>query len=122
MKAHTASLINAFTLIACSAWAYIALSGAHWTPLIPAIFGVALLACYPGVKAENKVVAHIAVLLTAVILVALFMPLRSALQSEEIWALVRSVAMVATSVLALVYFVKSFRDARRARHALEAQG
>ena len=120
MKAHTASLINAATLIACSAWAYIALSGAQWTPLIPGIVGVALLACYPGVKAENKMVAHIAVFLTAAILLALFMPLQRALQSQEIWALVRSVAMVATSVLALGYFVKSFRDARRAR--AEAQG
>ena len=120
MKAHTASLINAATLIVCSAWAYNAVYGAHWTPLIPGVFGVALLACYPGVKAENKVVAHIAALLTALILLALFMPLRSALQSEEPWALVRSIAMVATSVLALVFFVKSFRDARRAR--AEAQG
>ena len=115
MNAHTASLINAATLIACSAWAYLAVSGAHWTPLIPGIFGGALWACYPGVKAENKVVAHIAALLTVAILIALFMPLRSALQSEQIWALVRSVAMIATSALAIVFFVKSFRDARRAR-------
>lgn len=115
MPAHTASLINAATLIACSAWAYLAVSGVHWTPLIPGAVGLALLACYPGVKAENKVVAHIAVLLTVALLVALFMPLRSALQSGETGALIRSVAMVATTVLALVFFIKSFRDARRRR-------
>ena len=40
------------------------------TAFIPVGFGVMLLAC-SGVKAQNKVVAHIAVLLTLLILVAL---------------------------------------------------
>ncbi|MEM6615139.1 MAG: hypothetical protein AAF619_01285 [Pseudomonadota bacterium] len=115
MKAHTASLINAITLIVCSAWAYLAVSGGHWTPLIPGIVGVALIACYSGVKAENKVIAHIAVLLTAMILIALFMPLRSAFQSGDVLAMVRAVLMIATTAFALFAFIQSFRAARKAR-------
>ncbi|MEM6634561.1 MAG: hypothetical protein AAF667_01600 [Pseudomonadota bacterium] len=117
MKAHTASLLNAIVLIACSVWAFAAIGGSSWTALIPAVFGVALLLCYRGVRDENKVIAHVAVLLTLLIIFALYMPLSSALQSGAVGALVRSVAMLATSILALVYFIKSFRDARRARSA-----
>ena len=117
MKAHSASLINALTLVFCAVWGYWAIGFASFTALIPAVFGVALLACYSGVKAENKVVAHIAVLLTLIVLIALFMPLSSALGSGDIARLIRSILMVATTILALVYFIKSFRDARRAREA-----
>ncbi|MEM1151553.1 MAG: hypothetical protein AAGI03_13505 [Pseudomonadota bacterium] len=115
MTAHTASLINALTLIACALWAFSAIGGASYTALIPAAFGAALILCYPGVKAENKIVAHVAVLLTLVVLIALYMPLSSAVSSGATGPLVRAVLMVATTVLALVFFIKSFRDARRAR-------
>ena len=113
MTPHLASLINAVVLIGCSAWAYVGASS--FTALIPAAFGVALLACYPGVKAENKVIAHIAVLLTLVVLVALVMPLRGAIARGDTLSLIRVAAMMATSAIAIVYFIKSFRDARRAR-------
>ena len=115
MKAHTASLLNALVLIAFSAWAYLASASAPLTALIPAAFGVALLLCYPGVKSQNKVIAHIAVLLTLVILVALFMPLTGAIGRGDTLAVVRLVIMLATTAIALVFFVKSFIDARRGR-------
>lgn len=115
MKAHTASLINALVLIGCSAWAYFIGGGASFTALIPAAFGFALIACYPGVKVENKVIAHIAVLLTLVVLVALVMPLLGAIERGDGAGMFRVVLMMATSVFAMVYFIKSFIDARRNR-------
>lgn len=115
MKAHTASLINATTLIVCSLWAYVEIGGKSWTALIPAVFGVALLLCYRGVKAENKVIAHVAVTLTGVLALALFQPLSGALAGDAFLPILRTVAMMATSILAIVFFVKSFRDARRAQ-------
>ncbi|MEM6760057.1 MAG: hypothetical protein AAF601_11330 [Pseudomonadota bacterium] len=115
MTAPLANMINALTLIACGVWGYWAGDFKSLTALIPVVFGVALLACQSGVKAENKVVAHIAVLLTLVILVALFMPLSSALGSGDAARILRSLLMVATGVLVLVFFIKSFIDARRAR-------
>jgi len=117
MKAHTASLINAITLIACSVWAYVSIGGASFTALIPAVFGVLLVLCNRGVAVENKIVAHIAVTLTLIVLLALMMPLTSAIGSGVPLALVRSVLMVATTLFALIYFIKSFRDARKARES-----
>ncbi|MEM8570582.1 MAG: hypothetical protein AAGG56_06680 [Pseudomonadota bacterium] len=115
MKAHTASLINAVTLIVCTAWAYLAIPDIHFTAFIPGAIGLALIACYPGVKAENKIVAHIAVSLTALLLISLFIPLRSSFGYGEFGPIFRTLAMIGTTVFAMVYFIKSFRDARRAR-------
>ncbi|MEL7165406.1 MAG: hypothetical protein AAGL96_08010 [Pseudomonadota bacterium] len=115
MTAPRANLLNALTLILCGLWGYWAGDFKSLTALIPAAFGAALLACHSGVKAENKLVAHIAVLLTLVILIALYMPLSSALGSGDGARILRSLLMVTTGLLALVFFIKSFVDARRAR-------
>ena len=115
MSAYTASLTNAVLLIAMSAWGYLAAASPSFTALIPAAFGVLLLLCASGVKAQNKVVSHIAVVLTLIILVALFMPLRGALGRDDPMAVLRVGIMLASTVLALVFFVRSFVEARRAR-------
>ena len=115
MKAHTASLLNAVVLFACSAWAYLSSEAPSATALIPAAFGAVLLACYWGVKAENKIVAHVAALITVLLLVALFMPLQGAIARGDTEAIARVGIMQASTALALVFFVKSFIDARRQR-------
>ena len=115
MKAHTASLLNALVLIALSAWAYASSETGSLTILVPAAVGVALLACYPGVKAENKIVAHIAVALTLLILLALFMPLMNAISRGDPMAITRVLIMVVATAIAFVFFIKSFIDARRSR-------
>ncbi|MEM0990070.1 MAG: hypothetical protein AAGK00_14430 [Pseudomonadota bacterium] len=114
MKAHVASSLNAVVLIGCSAWAY--LSGvASMTALIPAAFGIALLACHPGVKSENKIIAHIAVVLTLIVVIALSMPLMGAIGRGDTMASLRVGLMMVTSIIAMIFFIKSFIDARRSR-------
>ena len=115
MKAHTASLINAITLIALGAWGYFGSETPSATALIPPIVGVILLLCNPGVKSENKVIAHVAVLLTLVILIGLVMPLKGAIGRDDTPALIRVIVMMATTVFAMVYFVRSFIEARKNR-------
>ncbi|MEL6727069.1 MAG: hypothetical protein AAFP81_12370 [Pseudomonadota bacterium] len=115
MNAGTANLINALVLIGVSAWAYFASGTASLTALIPGGFGLALFACTPGVRSENKVIAHIAVLLTLVVIIALIMPLRGALAREDTMALVRVGLMLAASVVAFVFFIRNFIDARKTK-------
>ena len=120
MKAHTASLMNALILIGFGLWAFLEPKGAgeaaSKTALIPVGIGAVLLALYPGVKKENKIVAHIAVLLTLLILVGLIKPLLGALDRNWL-AIVRVLVMMLSTVVALVFFIKSFIDVRRAREA-----
>lgn len=115
MTAHRASLINAITLLFCSGWGYWATDFKSLTALIPAVFGVALLLCYKGVREHNKLIAHVAAVLTVVLLIALYMPLTSALEMPAFGPVLRALLMVLTTAFALLYFIKSFRDARRAR-------
>jgi hypothetical protein len=121
MKAHTASLVNALILMGFGLWAFLEPKSvgetASKTPLIPVVFGVLLLALYPGVKKENKIAAHIAVLLTLLILGGLVKPLLGALDRNNGLAIMRVVVMMVSTVVALIFFIKSFIDVRRARKA-----
>lgn len=121
MKAHTASLINALILIGFGLWAYFGSETPSKTAFIPVGFGVVLLSLYRGVKKEDKIVAHIAVLLTLLILVALFKPLSAAMGRNDALAITRVAVMLASTAVALVFFIKSFIDVRRAREAKAAQ-
>ena len=69
MNASKANLINSISLIGFGLWGYFEVTSP--TALIPVGFGLILLLCYNGVKNQNKIIAHVAVLLTLVILLAL---------------------------------------------------
>lgn len=111
MNASNANLLNSICLIGMGLWGYFELSAP--TAFIPVGFGVVLLACQNGVKKENKVIAHIAVLLTLLILVALCgMTLPKKIDAGGT-GLLRVLSMVVTSALSMVLFIKSFIDARK---------
>lgn len=119
MKPFQANLVNAAVLIILGLWGYLASETPSPTALIPVGFGVIFALATPPFKKENKVVAHIIVLLTLLIIIALFMPLRGALGRGDTLAAVRVGIMIATSVVAMVIYIKSFIDARKAREAGE---
>lgn len=115
MKAHSASLLNAIVLIGLSVWGYFSSDTPSITALIPAIIGVILLACNKGVKNENKVIAHIAVVLTLIVLMGLTKPLTGALARDDSAAVARVIIMIVSTVAALVFFIKGFINARKKR-------
>lgn len=92
------------------------------TALIPAGFGLLLLACHPGVKAHNKFIAHIAVVLTLIILIALVMPLRGAIARDDNITMVCVGVMMLSCVFAMVFFIRSFVDARKVRESKNEPG
>ncbi len=119
MKPFQANLVNAAVLIVLGLWGYLGSETPSHTALIPVGFGVIFALATPPFKKENKVVAHIIVLLTLLIIIALFMPLRGALGRGDTIAAVRVGIMIATSIVAMVIYIKSFIDARKAREAGE---
>jgi hypothetical protein len=119
MNAGKANLINVVALIVLGAWGAYATQLASMTALIPVIGGIILLICQKGVTSENKMVAHIAVVVTLLLVIGLLRPLSSALADNDSMALVRLGIMVLTGIVAMVYFIKSFIDARKARESAE---
>lgn len=115
MNAHTASMINALVLIAMGAWGYFANESRPPTALIPVFFGVILLVLNKGIKYENKVVAHIAVVLTLIVLVALFKPFMGQVDQGDTQGMIRTGVMILTSIIAMIAFIRSFIAARKSR-------
>ena len=115
MKAHIGSLIHAVALIGLGGYGYLSSDTPSVTALIPVVFGVLLLAMNNGVKKENKVIAHIAVLLTLLIIIGLIKPLTGAMGRGDSAAVARVATMLVLGVLAMVSFVRSFIAARKAR-------
>lgn len=115
MKAHLVSLIHAVALIGLGGYGYLSSDTPSVTALIPVVFGVLLLAMNNGVKKENKVIAHIAVLLTLLIIIGLVKPLTGAMGRGDSAAVARVAIMLVLGVLAMVSFVRSFIAARKGR-------
>jgi len=117
MKAYKASLLNSLTLIVIGLWGCYELTNPSITPLIAPIIGVLLLGMNDGIKNENKTIAHIAVLLT-LLSFALVYPLmkRINVPFEDIeWIKVFRIGfMLLTSIIAMISFIKSFINARKA--------
>ena len=99
MEASKANLINSITLITIGGWGYF--SGSSMTALIPVMFGVVLLLCNNGIKKENKLIAHLAVLATIICLLGLFMPLKGALERGDNLGIIRVSIMTITWLFCL---------------------
>ena len=122
MKTYQANLINAVTLIVMPLWSYFTYEATadkpdqSLTALIPLFLGVILLLCNVGVKKENKTIAHIAVLVTLVaILGNATKPLMSAIEEGRQLGIFRVSLMILTSIIAMITFVRSFIEARKAK-------
>jgi uncharacterized membrane protein (UPF0136 family) len=113
MNAYKANLINSFSLIIFGVWGYI--DSSSITALIPVMIGGPLLVCSSGIEKGNKIISHLAVLATLVILIALIgMRLPKSLDQGGI-GLYRVIAMIATSALAMIFFIKSFIQNRKSK-------
>jgi len=113
MKASLSSLLNAIILISMGLWGYFESESKAITALIPVIIGTILLLVNKGVKNENKALAHVAVLLTFLILFGLVKPLLGAFERENTYAVIRVLLMIISSLWAMISFIKSFISARK---------
>ena len=117
MNPGNVSLLNAIVLVVLGLAGYFFSDKPSPTAFIPVVFGVVLLACNPGVRSHNKAVAHIAVLATLLILLGLAMPLKGAFGRGDGAAIGRVSVMIITTLFAMVVFIRSFIDGRKAKQA-----
>ena len=115
MKPYHANFLNGLILISLGLWGYFGSETRPITALIPVIIGVILLFLTQGIKNENKVIAHIAVVLTFLILISLIMPFLGAIGRSNNAALARIGIMMFSSIVSMIFFIKSFINARKSR-------
>ena len=109
------NLVNSIALISMSAWGYIDTNS--FTALIPAAFGVVLLILGTMLTNEKlvKISAHLVVLFTLLILLALVIQVLPGVLDRGGIGLIRVILMISTSSIAMIVFVKSFIDNRKSR-------
>jgi len=113
MKPYLASLLNAIILVAFGLWGYSSSDTPSYTALIPVGAGVILILLNKGLMKENKVIAHIAVILTFLILIALVKPLIGSLERSDGMAIFRVIIMMISTLIAIWYFIRSFVTVRK---------
>ena len=117
MKAATANILNAIVLIAAGLYGYFGIAasdGTHsLTALIPAAFGIIFLAMQKGVANHNKIISHIVVVLTLLLLVMCimrFVKVQNWVDKKYVF-----LACVISNAVALIAFIGSFIEARKNR-------
>ena len=122
MTAQKMNLINALTLISLGLWGYIDVSNyklativsfEHWTALITVLFGIILLLCNKGIQNSNKAIAHVAVVLTLLVLIALVGKRLPISIDQGGVGLFRVLAMSLSSFIAFIAFIRSFIENRK---------
>ena len=122
MTAQKMNLINALTLILLGLWGYIDVSNyklativsfEHWTALITVLFGIILLLCNKGIQNSNKAIAHVAVALTLLVLIALVVKRLPISIDQGGVGLFRVLAMSLSSFIAFIAFIRSFIENRK---------
>ena len=109
------NLINSIALISMSAWGYVDTNS--FTALIPAFFGIILLILGTMLTNEKlvKLSAHLVVLFTLLILLALVIQVLPGVYERGWIGLIRVILMISTSSIAMIIFIKSFIDNRKSR-------
>ena len=117
MKAATANLLNAIVLIAAGLYGYFGIAasdGSHsLTALIPAAFGIIFLAMQKGVANHNKIISHVVVVLTLLLLVMCilrFVKVQDWVDKKYVF-----LACIVSNAVALIAFIGSFIEARKNR-------
>ena len=83
------------------------------TALIPSFLGLLLIILHFLYDKNNKLIAHIAVLLILLLLVGLYKPMAGAIERGDSFAILRVALMMLTTLYVFICFIKSFIDARK---------
>jgi hypothetical protein len=115
MKSHSASLINAIILILLGTWGYFASDNPSATSFIPVGIGIILLFFNGGIRTGNKIMGHIAAILTLLVLIGLLKPLIGSYQREDSMAIFRVGIMLLSTLFTLTIFFREFLQLRKER-------
>lgn len=114
MTPAAANRLNAIVLLIMGIWGSIA-GNFSTTTFIAPVCGLIFLLAGGAFAKGNKVVIHIVVLLTILLVLMLAgMPMRIALGGDDILKIIRTCTMVLSGIVATIVFIKSFVDARKA--------
>ena len=111
LQPKKATLLNSLILIIVGLSSYLATSSP--TALIPVFFGALMMICYMFYDKNNKLIAHICVVLMLLIFISLFMPLNKRIDANDLNGIIRIGIMQLVSLYSMACFITSFIKARK---------
>ena len=112
LKPKKAALLNSSVLILVGIIGYY-YNSASITALIPVFLGLAIFLCYVFYDKNNKIFAHICVILMFIALLGLFKPIMGSIGRSDIYATLRISLMQLISLYCIVCFIVSFIEAKK---------
>jgi hypothetical protein len=113
---HSVNLVYSFFLIAAGiigfVLRYLEANDFQYTALIPSLFGIVLLSLGQGIKRENRIISHVAVLLTLVL--AVFTLVMIIINSGDGFIVTRrgvifTLIFISSSVVLGIYIIRFIR-------------
>ncbi|NEW82703.1 MAG: hypothetical protein GZ094_10100 [Mariniphaga sp.] len=115
MKVYLVSMMNAFILMVLGLWSFLGSENPSPISLIPIITGAFLLSLIRGLRYGSKPMAHISMVLTFLILIAMIVPFISALGHNDSAAAYRIGFMMVSCSIAIGFFVSKIIRVRKKR-------
>jgi hypothetical protein len=121
-KPHVVNNIYSLILITCAvlgfALRYFEVGDIQFTALIPAVFGLILLPMSKGIKNDNKVIAHVAVVLVLIVLIMIGKMFVSSLNADVIvWRKAVLFGVITfSSIWAMKQYVAGFIAKKKAKN------
>ena len=121
MAPYKANLLNGLVLLIVGILGYLEISNSATNDFSPTVFiapafGILFLLLTPGLKKENKIVAHLVVLLTFLLgtmLLIMFIKRLSTGSNLTDPSMIRFLIMIISCFTAMIVFVGSFKKNRR---------
>ena len=121
MAPYKANLLNGLVLLIVGILGYLEISNNATSDFSPTVFiapafGILFLLLTPGLKKENKIVAHLVVLLTFLLgtmLLIMFIKRLSTGSNLTDPSMIRFLIMIISCFTAMIVFVGSFKKNRR---------
>jgi hypothetical protein len=119
MKVYLVSMMNAFILMTLGLWAYLGSEAQSPITLLPVFAGALLLSLIRGIRYGSKSMAQISLVVTFLILVAMIIPLISAINHSDSASTYRIGFMSASCAITIGFFVSRFIKVRKRRFKIK---
>ena len=115
MKVYLVSMMNAFILMTLGLWGYLGSETQSPIALLPVFAGALLISLIKGLRYGSKSMAHISIVVTFLILVAMVLPLISAIKNSDSATIYRIGFMSTSCAVTIGFFVSRFIKVRKKR-------
>ncbi|HRI00854.1 MAG TPA: hypothetical protein PK006_07380 [Saprospiraceae bacterium] len=113
MKPVQANLINCFVLVFIGLWSFQSTDFLHKTAMVPVITGIVLSAFHKGMKEGNKIAGITVLVITSLLFIALFLPLKREIEAKDYLGILRVSLMLISCAYSIFVLMRNIFSAQK---------